>query len=142
MGKGTHLLIDCLNVPDHVCHDDESMLNAMARAATRAGAKVISQSRYHFGHNSPPGFAALIMLDESHCSAHCYAEENQIALDVFTCGGTDPWRVLEFIREEIDLGDVFAKEMERFPLRASHSPVIGARTPKASRSVFAEVANA
>ena len=105
------------------------MLNALAQAATRAGAKVISQSRYHFGHNSPPGFAALIMLDESHCSAHCYAEENQIALDVFTCGDTDPWQVLEFIREKIDLGDVSAREIERFPLRASHTPVIGARFP-------------
>ncbi len=99
------------------------MLNALAQAATRAGAKVISQSRYHFGHNSPPGFAALIMLDESHCSAHCYAEENQIALDVFTCGDTDPWRVLEYIREQIDLGEVSAREMERFPLRASERPL-------------------
>jgi len=103
------------------------MLNAMARAATRAGARVISQSRYHFGHNSPPGFAALIMLDESHCSAHCYAEENQIALDVFTCGDTDPWQVLEFIREEIDLGDVSAKEMRRFPLKATNAAVVEAR---------------
>lgn len=107
------------------------MLNAMARAASRAGARVISQSRYHFGHNSPPGFAALIMLDESHCSAHCYAEENQIALDVFTCGATDPWTVLEFIREEIDLGDVTAREVERFPMRSARAGYSGAWIPAA-----------
>ena len=122
------------------------MLNALARAATRAGAKVISQSRYHFGHNSPPGFAALIMLDESHCSAHCYAEENQIALDVFTCGDTDPWTVLEFIREEIDLGDVSAKEIERFPMRTlsttMHTQVVEAVVPSARVTQTREVEHA
>lgn len=86
----------------------------MARAAEKAGANVISQVRYHFGHNSPPGFTAVVVLDESHCSAHCYAETGQIALDVFTCGNTDPRMVLKYIREEIDLGDVTVLEQPRF----------------------------
>lgn len=114
MEKGKHLLIDCRNVARDVCLDDKRMLNAMARAATRAGATVISQVRYHFEHNSPPGFTAVIVLDESHCSAHSYADLGMIALDVFTCGNTDPKRVLQFIREEIDLGDVRVTEMPRF----------------------------
>ena len=92
------------------------MLRAMASAAQRAGANVISQVRYHFGHNSPPGFTAVIVLDESHCSAHTYADLGLVALDVFTCGNTDPHRVLEFIREEIDLGEVSIREVPRFPL--------------------------
>ena len=47
---------------------------------------VISQVRYQFGHNSPPGFTAVVVLDESHCSCHTYADLGLIALDVFTCG--------------------------------------------------------
>jgi len=90
----------------------------MARAATRAGANVISQVRYHFGHNSPPGFTAMVLLDESHVSAHCYADLGLIALDVFTCGETDPRDVLRYIRDEVDLGDVTICEMPRFPLPA------------------------
>ena len=86
----------------------------MARAATKAGATVISQVRYHFGHNSPPGFTAVVLLDESHVSAHCYADTGQIALDVFTCGTTEPKDVLRYIREEIDLGTVTFKEEPRF----------------------------
>jgi len=112
--KGTHLLIDCRNVSREVCLDDRRMLDAMARAATRAGANVISQVRYHFGHNSPPGFTAVCLLDESHVSAHCYADTGQIALDVFTCGSTDPRDVLAYIREEIDLGDIAVKQEGRF----------------------------
>ena len=116
MQKGKHLLIDCRNVPRAVCLDDGRMLRAMAAAAQRAGATVISQVRYQFGHNSPPGFTAVIVLDESHCSAHTYADLGLIALDVFTCGNTDPRQVLELIREEIDLGEVAIREVPRFPL--------------------------
>jgi len=112
--KGSHLLIDCRDVPQHVCLDDARMLDVMARAAKKAGSTVVSQIRYHFGHNSPPGFAAVIMLDESHCSAHCYADTRQIALDVFTCGTTEPRDVLQYILEEVDLGTITVREAGRF----------------------------
>jgi S-adenosylmethionine decarboxylase len=124
--KGKHLLIDCRNVPRAVCLDDGRMLRAMANAAQRAGANVISQVRYQFGHNSPPGFTAVIVLDESHCSAHTYADLGLIALDVFTCGNTDPRDVLSYLREEIDLGEVTIREVARFPLTpaaAGYTPV-------------------
>lgn len=100
----------------------------MANAAQRAGANVISQVRYHFGHNSPPGFTAVIVLDESHCSAHTYADLGLIALDVFTCGSTDPRDLLAYIREEVDLGEVTIREVPRFPLSpaaAGYAPVEG-----------------
>lgn len=112
--RGKHLLIDCRNVSRDVCLNDARMLDAMARGAKKAGANVISQVRYHFGHNSPPGFTAVVVLDESHCSAHCYADLGMIALDVFTCGQTDPADVLAYIREEIDLGDVSIRQVPRF----------------------------
>lgn len=116
MHKGKHLLIDCRNVSRELCLNDKLVLEVMARAAERAGANVICQTRYKFGHDSPPGFAALIMLDESHCSAHTYADLGLIAMDVFTCGNTDPKDVLRFIREEIDLGDVTIRECPRFTM--------------------------
>ena len=114
MHRGKHLLIDCHNVAPEVCLDDRLVLGAMARGAERAGATVISQVRYHFGHNSPPGFTAMCLLDESHCSAHTYADQGMIAMDIFTCGDTAPAVVLEFIREEVDLGDVSIREVARF----------------------------
>ena len=114
MQKGKHLLIDCHNVAREVCLDDRGVLEAMARGAERAGATVISQVRYHFGHNSPPGFTAVVLLDESHCSCHTYADLGLIAMDVFTCGSTDPRDVFECIRAEIDLGDVSIREVPRF----------------------------
>jgi S-adenosylmethionine decarboxylase len=112
--KGKHLLIDCRNVSRESCLDDKAMLSAMAKASEKAGASVISQVRYHFGHNSPPGFTGIVLLDESHCSAHSYADQELIALDIFTCGNTDPHQVLKYIQEEIDLGEVTIREVDRF----------------------------
>ena len=114
--KGKHLLVDCRNVSRDVCLNDGAMLAAMARGAKRAGANVISQVRYQFGHNSPPGFTAVVVLDESHCSCHTYADLGLVALDVFTCGRTDPQDVLHYIREEIELGEVSIREVPRFIL--------------------------
>jgi S-adenosylmethionine decarboxylase len=86
----------------------------MAEAAERAGATVISQVRYRFGHNSAPGFTAVVLLDESHCSAHAYADDGLLALDIFTCGDTDPRDVLRYMQEAIDLGTVEIQECSRF----------------------------
>lgn len=114
MEKGRHLLVDCCNVARELCLDDRRVLNAMATAAEKAGATVVSQVRYKFGHNSPPGFTAVVLLDESHCSAHTYADLGLIALDVFTCGDTNPADVLKYMREELDLGDVTVRQVGRF----------------------------
>lgn len=114
MRKGSHLLIDCRDVPREVCLDDAGMLDALAEAARRAGATVISQTRYHFGHNSAPGFTAVVMLDESHCSAHTYADEGLLAIDIFTCGSTDPNDVLAHLRDRVDLGTVTVRQLPRF----------------------------
>lgn len=112
--RGQHLLIDCRNVPRDVCLDDAKMLDAMARAATKAGMHVISQVRYRFGHDSAPGFTCVCLLDESHVSAHTYADLGLVALDVFTCGTTDPVMILELMQRELDLGAVAVRRLPRF----------------------------
>lgn len=120
--RGKHLLIDCRNVPRDVCLNDRLVLSAMAHGAEEAGANVISQVRYKFGADSPPGFTAAIVLDESHCTAHSYADLGLIAMDVFTCGSTDPRDVLAHIQKHVDLGDVTIVEMPRFAGAADAFP--------------------
>ena len=113
--------MDCRNVARTLCLDDRRVLNVMARSAERAGATVVSQVRYKFGHESPPGFTAVVLLDESHCSAHTYADLGLIAMDVFTCGDTNPRDVLRYIQEELDLGDVTITEVSRFSTQDAES---------------------
>lgn len=114
VGKGRHLIVDCTAVDRQTLLNDKLFLETMAEAATRAGATVISQIRYRFGSDSAPGFTAIVMLDESHVSAHAYSDLGLLAMDVFTCGNTDPEQVLAYIRERIDLGTVTERVMPRF----------------------------
>jgi len=112
--KGTHLLIDCHGVDRDVCLDDKLFLDAMAGAATAAGATVVSQVRYRFGDESPPGFTAVVLLDESHCSAHSYADLGLVALDIFTCGRANPRDILAILCDRIPLGKITVQEVARF----------------------------
>ena len=123
MHKGKHLLIDCRDVARETCLDDRLVLQVMARAAEKAGATVVSQVRYRFGEDSPPGFTAVVLLDESHCSAHSYADLGLIAMDVFTCGNTDPRDVFEYIRQDLGFTDVEIREVGRFQTDAAIHPI-------------------
>jgi S-adenosylmethionine decarboxylase len=49
------------------------------------------------GITSPPGFAAVVLLDESHVTAHCYSEKGWLAIDCFTCGQCDPNTIVDQI---------------------------------------------
>ena len=114
MHKGQHHLIDCRGVPRAICLDDRRLLETLAEAATLAGATVVSQIRYRFGDDSPPGCTAVVMLDESHCSVHTYADLGLMAFDVFTCGSTDPRQVWAHIQSKLGIEDVEIREVLRF----------------------------
>ena len=78
------------------------MLSLMERAADASGARRVHSHNEEFdGTLSPPGFASVVLLDESHVSAHCYSETGLLAIDAFSCGNTDPARIIEFIESEL-----------------------------------------
>lgn len=116
MHKGQHLLIDCRDVPRDLCLDDRLLMETLAMAATQAGATVVSQIRYKFGDDSPPGCTAVVMLDESHCSVHTYADEGLMAFDVFTCGSTNPREVWSIVREKLGIVSAEVREIPRFQM--------------------------
>ena len=48
--------------------------------------------------NTPPGFtSALLLLDSSHCTSHCYSTYGWLSIDVFTCGPTNPVIIMDDI---------------------------------------------
>lgn len=105
--RGHHVVIDVVNA---VCKGHENvtkmgneLLSAMATGARDAGANVLMTHVEIFGDNSPPGFAAVVLLDESHVSAHCYSDLGLVAIDAFTCGETPSTteRVAEHIAKHL-----------------------------------------
>ena len=50
---------------------------------------------------SPAGFTCVLLLDESHMTAHCYSDLGLLAIDLFTCGDTDTENLGNIIKEFI-----------------------------------------
>ena len=99
MAHGAHIMLDCTGAP---VVDGAWMLSLMERAVDASGSRRVHSRVEQFdGSVSPPGFAAVVLLDESHVSAHCYSDRGWLAIDAFTCGGTDPARITEVIEREL-----------------------------------------
>ena len=65
------------------------------------------------GQSSPPGFAAVVLLDESHITAHCYYEKGWLAIDAFTCGDGDPDLIAEYITRNLEIRMPGLQQMRR-----------------------------
>ena len=114
MSKGTHIMLDCCDVPSELCLDDRRLLEVVVNAALAGGATIINTSRYRFGHDSPPGCTVFILMDESHVSLHTYADEGKIAIDVFSCGHTDAQVIVEQLKTRLGLTNCTERTIERF----------------------------
>lgn len=95
----------------------------MCRLAILHGVRVVHRHVETFdGSESPPGFASVALLDESHMSAHCYSDQGKLAFDVFTCGSKpDGTRkvardVLAFLKVHLDEDTkYYIHHLPRFP---------------------------
>ena len=103
---GQHIFLDYNGFFSKDHQDGNWVLQLLQQVVARSSAKEVHAHVELFdGITSPPGFAAVVLLDESHLTAHCYSELGWLAIDAFTCGGTDPSEMIA------DLKAVLALEM-------------------------------
>ena len=89
--RGGHVVLDYTSYSPPVDDDGEWMLQILRDCVRRAGIREVHAHVAQFdGSESPPGFAAVVLIDESHVSAHCYSDSGLLAIDIFTCGGSEP----------------------------------------------------
>ena len=117
ISRGSLAVLDCTEVHSI---DGKWMLEIMTKAVDFSGARRVHAHVEEFdGSKSPEGFAAVILLDESHLSAHHYAKEGLLAIDAFTCGKTDPSVIIQYLHNELkkeypDLIANMSHQMRRF----------------------------
>lgn len=91
--KGIHAILDFTSIDNLTGLNNEiatNLIEFMIKECKKVGIKVLGHQLEIFdGIKSPPGFASVILLDESHMSAHCYSDDGMLAVDVFTCGDKD-----------------------------------------------------
>ncbi len=100
--RGGHVVLDYTGYSPPVEDDGEWMLRVLRICVQRSGVREVHSHVEQFdGTESPPGFAAVVLIDESHVSAHCYSESGLLAIDIFTCGGSDPVSLADDIHREV-----------------------------------------
>ena len=101
---GFHLTADYIDFT-YDASDTEigpKLTQAMAAAVTRQGMTVMHTHCHVFdASETRPGFTAVVLIDESHCTAHCYQDAGQLALDIFTCGSANTAAALDEVHEVI-----------------------------------------
>lgn len=99
---GVHILLDYTGFLPTVEKDGAWMLDILRQSVRDAGVREVHSHVEEFdGEVSPLGFAAVVLIDESHVSAHCYSERGLLAIDVFTCGDHDPEVVADSIHASL-----------------------------------------
>jgi len=96
--QGAHVFLDYTGAFFQNETDGAWMLERMREAVAATPAREVHAHVESFdGTVSPPGFAAVVLIDESHLSAHSYADRGLLALDCFTCGATNPDAVADHV---------------------------------------------
>ena len=99
---GSHIFLDYTNFFTDVKNIGNLILSLMEQAVDNSNAnRVHSHVEIFDGKISPPGFAAVVLLDESHFSAHCYSEKGWLAIDCFTCGGTNAKSIIDEMHQHL-----------------------------------------
>jgi len=85
---------------DHVFGD--FVFETMKKAIQQTKMTIVHSKLCILGEGeSPAGFSGFFCLDESHYSSHSYTERGLLALDVFTCGKTNPVPIMEYTIKEL-----------------------------------------
>lgn len=84
---GTHLLADLHGCDPHILNDASRIETAMRQAAEATGCVVLHGQFHQF---EPQGVTGLLLIAESHLSVHTWPEHGYAAVDLYTCGSTEP----------------------------------------------------
>ena len=95
LAVGAHLLVEAVGCARAVLDDAPALEALLRRAAEAIGARVVTAAMHRF---SPQGVTGFLLLEESHLSIHTWPERRYAALDLFTCGATDPEAALPLLQ--------------------------------------------
>jgi len=125
---GKHVYMDYTGYQHDGLNDGEKMLQIMIQSTELANIRpVFSHVEEFDGQRSPSGFAAVVLLDESHITAHCYYEKGWLAFDAFTCGAGNPDIIADYIVENLKIKMPGLIQMRRDKVsRFLHNDIDGA----------------
>lgn len=97
--KGRHVFLDFVNFYDNnleqCCQD---VFEIMQDSLKLTKMRNMHSKMIILKDDTEEGFTSVILLDESHITCHSYTKLGLLALDVFTCGSTNPEIISNYIK--------------------------------------------
>ena len=87
MSTGRHLILDLYDCDKELLDDYDALAELLETALRMAGATILKMVGEKF---QPQGVTLLFLLAESHASIHTWPEEGKAAVDLYTCGDSNP----------------------------------------------------
>ena len=84
---GKHYLLNLYDCSFVLLNDEQYLIKLLESAAILSGATVIQTIFKKF---DPQGVTVICLLAESHISIHTWPEEGKAAVDLYTCGDSNP----------------------------------------------------
>ena len=106
---GTHIVSDMWGCQTKL--NAEYLRELLINAAHASNARILDSSVYQF---EPEGETALLLLAESHISAHTWPEYDYIAIDIFTCGhNMKPDLAIDYLEKALKPTRIETKTIKR-----------------------------
>jgi S-adenosylmethionine decarboxylase len=108
---GRHILVDVYGVAPTLLMDEEKLMEAFFQALDQANFTIINHLSFKFPGGGS-GVTGIFLLSESHAAFHTYPEIPYVALDIFSCGASDPETALAILLNVLR-PEHFTKKLER-----------------------------
>ena len=105
---GEHITLDIIGTTKE--YDPSLFEKVIHDIAKAAKVTIINISKHKF---EPQGVTIVALLSESHISIHTWPERGSAALDVFTCGDTNPEVAMMHMIEALKARDYNLKCIKR-----------------------------
>ena len=103
---GRHLLADLYDVAAGRLADADLLAACLQEAAHRCRLTPLRSPVLH--RFAGGGITGYLLLSESHIALHTYPEHAYLALDVFSCGASDPADAVEVFRQALEPTEIRA----------------------------------
>ena len=96
---GKHYLLNLYDCSFVLLNDEQFLIKLLESAAILSGATVIQTIFKKF---DPQGVTVICLLAESHISIHTWPEEGKAAVDLYTCGDSNPKLGCDMIIQQLN----------------------------------------
>ena len=108
---GYHYIVEAAGCDPEILRDPDRMRDILTRAAKQGNLGVRNSFFYKF---APEGVSGVVIVSESHISAHTWPEKGYAALDVYICGDqAKPEIAIQVFLREMGATDAHVTEIKR-----------------------------